>query len=114
MATTVALNAVETNIRQFIGVDHEYVFTEADGNLLTGFTLSFMVKADKEDDDAAAIITITSITIAGAVATIQIADTDTADFDPDTYYWELKRMDPGAETILGFGEFVLIRGVHRE
>ncbi len=113
MATSVSLNAVETNFRQFIGVDHEYIFTESDAVSLVGFTLSFMLKTDKDDDDAAALLTITSaIVILGTQVTVPFADTDTSSLDAGVYYWELKRTDTGAETILGYGTLTLIRGVH--
>lgn len=116
MATTVGLHAVQTHLMQFIGVDHQYVCTEADGTAMTGWTLSFMIKKRATDADAAALKTLTTaggaIGISGAVATVSVADTDTDSLDAGVYAWELKRTDTGAETVLGYGQFRLIRGVH--
>lgn len=115
MATTLPLNATQTHLTQFIGVDHQYVCTEADATEMTGWALSFMLKQRATDGDAAALVTLTTptaISISGAVATVNVADTDTDGLDPGVYAWELKRMDAGAETVLGYGRFRLVRGVH--
>lgn len=116
MATTVSLNAVQTHLSQFIGVDQQYVCTEADGTALTGYALSFMIKQRATDADAAALVTLTTaggaISISSAVATVSVADTDTDGLDAGTYAWELKRTDAGSEAVLGYGQLRLIRGVH--
>lgn len=116
MATTVALNAIQTHFSQLIGVDQDYVFTEVDGDDMTGRSMSFMLKRRPTDDDADALLTLTTgtgaITIAGDVVTVHVTDEDTDEIDPGTAFWELKRMDGGAETVTGYGQFRLIRGVH--
>jgi hypothetical protein len=116
MATTVAITAVQTHLSQFIGVDHQYVMTEADGTVLTGFALSFMIKRRASDLDADALVTLTTsggaISISGAAATVSVADTDTDSLSAGSYAWELKRTDAGAETVLGYGQLRLMRGVH--
>lgn len=107
-------NAVKTDLAQYIGTDHRFVCTEKDGVVLTGMALSFMLKRRPTDDDSAAVLTLidAAITISGAVATVAVADTDTDGIAAGVYFWELKRMDPGGETVLGHGTFRLIRGVH--
>lgn len=111
-----SLNAIPTNLELFLGEDHDFVCTETDAADMTGWALSCFVKALKDDDDAEAKIALvspTQITIVGAVATISFRKADTVDQAAGTYYWELKRMDSGAETVVGFGRFRLLRGLHR-
>ena len=115
MATSVALNAPQTALTQFVGVDHQYVCTESSATPMTGWALSFRVKRNASDPDGDAVVTLTTptaITISGAVATVKVADTDTDHVAAGPYVWELKRTDPGAETVLGYGAFRLVRGVH--
>jgi hypothetical protein len=97
-------------------VDRDYIFTETDGLSMAGWGLSWMLKAVKDEDDSSALITKTQavMTVLLAVATVTIADTDTDSLDAGVYYWELKRTDPGAESVLGYGTFTLVRGVHHE
>lgn len=113
---TVGLNAVRTDLMQFIGVDHQYVCTETDATAMTGWSLSFMIKSRASDLDPDAKVTLTTtggaIVISGEVATISVADTDTDSLTIGTYAWELKRMDAGSEAVLGYGRFSLLRGVH--
>jgi hypothetical protein len=114
--SSTTLNAVETSLIQFIGDDHQFVCTESAGTALTGFALSFTIKRRPSDLDAAALLTLTTptaITISGAVATINVADSDTDGLAEGTYHWELKRTDASAETVLGYGAYRLVRGLHR-
>lgn len=94
---------------------------------ITGFALSYMVKRDKDDADASAILTKTTaggaIVIAGSFnatpasnaqrATLTLADTDTSSLYGGLYHWELKRTDDGSETVYAYGRMTFIRGVHR-
>jgi hypothetical protein len=96
---------------------------------ITAWSLSFMYKADRADLDGAALLTKTTalggIAIAGTFdaspdptvnlqrATVSILDTDTDSMTPRIVYWELKRTDPGVETVLADGTQELRRGVHR-
>lgn len=96
---------------------------------ITAWSLSFMWKIDRADADIAALVTKTTalggIAIAGAFdaspdplinlqrATVSILDTDTDALTPRVVYWELKRTDPGVETVLADGTQELRRGVHR-
>lgn len=109
-------NAIETLISHRIGTDHQYIFTEKDAATMTGYTLSFMVKVNPFVADIEALLTLTtgggSITITNEKATLTVADTDTNTIPAGTYSWELKRMDGGQETVLGYGKFRLVRGVH--
>lgn len=116
MAKTVGIEAVETNLRQFIGVDHEYVMTETEGELLDGQALSFMVKRRLSDADAEALVTVTggAIAIAGAVVTVTVSAAQTVALSAGQYYWEIKRTNTGAKNVMGFGAFTLKRGVHRD
>lgn len=122
MATSLSVNAVETNLQYFLGTDQRFVMTDLDSQDMDGWALSFMVKKKKTDADADAKLHYTSdpsdgVTVADSVATVSVAAEDTDDpstHPPGTYYWELKRTDPGAEAVYGFGEFVMRRGVHRE
>ena len=118
----------------YLGTDFAYIFeilNEAETAALDigGWALSFMVKRDREDSDAAALITKTTgdgaIVIAGVFdavpatnqqrATVTIADSDTDPTDPamrGTKWWELKRTDAGLETVLADGTVPFRRGVH--
>jgi hypothetical protein len=113
--------AKETNLTGsnglFLGVDFTYPFTiknsaETAVVEITGWALSWMVKRYKSDADLSAILTKTTssgITISGTynsspsvntqVATVAIADTDTASLYQGLYHFELKRTDDGSETV---------------
>jgi len=114
----------------WLGSDYSYVFTikntlENACVDITGWALSFKVKRQAADHDGHAVMskaTGSGITIAGSfnadpainaqTATVTIADTDTDVLEEGTYHFELKRTDPGAETILAYGALDLIRSVH--
>jgi len=115
MSTTVSLNAPQTTLTSFIGADHQFVCTESAATVMTGWALSFRLKRHASDADADALLTLTTptaVSISGAVATINVADTDTDGIAPGTVQWELKRTDAGAETVLGYGPYRLVRGLH--
>ena len=124
--------AKQTDLSLFLGTDFNWVFTilnntETTVTNITGWALSFMVKANMNDADADALVTLTladgEIVISGTynsdidtntqVATVIIADTDTTSLEAGLRFWELKRTDAGYETILGYGQLDLIRSVHR-
>jgi hypothetical protein len=123
--------AKETAAELFIGTDHQFVFhilnDDEDAAIdITGWTLSWMVKKSLAHLDAAALLTkttVSGITIAGVYsatpgsnlqrATVAIADTDTDAFTAGDRFYELKRMDAGADTILAYGTLTVKRGVHR-
>lgn len=123
--------AKETADELFLGTDLTRTFhikdeDEAASVNITGFALSWMVKRNKSDADAAAILTKTTaaaIAIAGAFnatpssnlqrATLTLTDSDTAALYPGLYHWELKRTDDGFETVLAYGTMTFIQGVHR-
>jgi len=115
-----------------IGTDHrlEYPIASKATGLpidITGWVLSWMAKRRQSDLDAAAVLTKTTagggITITGVfnadpalnaqVARVTIADDDTAALEPYLYVCELKRIDPGFETILSSGMLNLDYAVHR-
>lgn len=109
-------NAVKTPLAQFIGVDHQYVCTEANATDMTGWSLSFMIKSRASDADGSALVTLTTggggIGISTTTATVSVADTDTDNLPAGLYHWELKRTDSGSEAVVGYGPFSLMRGVH--
>ena len=115
-----------------LGTDFAYVFeilneTETAALDIGGWALSFMVKSDREDHDAAALVTKTTaaggIVIAGVFdaapatnaqrATVTLEDSDTDATMRGTKWWELKRTDAGLETILAYGTVPFRRGVHQ-
>ena len=116
----------------FQGEDHTFVLTilnaaETAAIDITTWTLSWMVKRYTSDADAAALITKTAaasgIVISGVfnsvpatntqIATVTLDDTDTTAIGEGLYHHELKRTDAGFETILAYGAFELVQGVHR-
>lgn len=123
--------AKEVNTRLELGKDHAFAFTilndtETAAVDITTWQLSFMVKRRLSDLDANALITKTTpsgILVDGdfdpspivntQVATVSIADTDTANLAPGLAYYELERSDSNAETPLASGTIELFRGVHR-
>lgn len=91
---------------------------------ITGYALSFMVKDDLADLDAAAVLTKTTgsgITITGsyhqnpnsntqrAVVALTAANVTIAQ---RTYWWELKRTTSGSETRLAYGLLNVGQTVH--
>lgn len=87
---------------------------------ISGWTLSFKLKARLEDPDASALISkitgagITLTTPASGVATVALTDTDTDTLgEGKTYYHELKRTGDGVEAILSQGQVNLRQSVHR-
>lgn len=123
--------AKETAAPLRLSVDFSYPFhikNEAEDTSIdiTGWALSWMVKANLSDLDAAAILTKTTadgIAIAGTfdaiparntqLATVTVADTDTDRLSRGLYVYELKRTDAGLETTLASGTIEFIRTVHR-
>jgi hypothetical protein len=92
---------------------------------MTGWSLSWMLKRSPYHADSEALLTKTTptgIVITGTFhatpaqnqqrATVTIADTDTENLPAGAWPYELKRTDPGAETILAYGLVELVRSVH--
>jgi hypothetical protein len=125
--------AKETHDDVFLGTDFERVFhiknDDEDTSIdITGWTLSYMVKRHHDQADNLALLEFTTtagdITIAGAFdatpstntqrATLFVGDDETdTEINPGMYHWELKRTDPGFETVLCYGTLECIQGVHR-
>lgn len=115
----------------FQGTDFTYPFTIKNGAEtacvdITGWALSWMVKRYQSDADLSALVTKTTvagIVISGVfnsvpatntqIATVTVDDTDTTAIPEGLYHHELKRTDNGFETVLAFGAFALVQGVHR-
>ena len=108
----------------FTNEDKQFVFsiTQPDGVAaqdVTGWNLSWLLKAHKNDADTAAKITKTTLsgialtTPLSGVVTVTISDTDTLALAPGNYYHELKRTDDGSETVLSYGSAALLRSLHR-
>ena len=105
----------------FLGEDKdlEFVIYQEDGVTvqdITGWALEWVLRVEDDDTGAAVISKTTSSGIAlttptSGVATVTIADTDTADLTVGTYRHALKRTDDGAETILAWGDCVLRQAV---
>lgn len=114
----------------FLNTDRTEVFsilniTETAATNITGWALSWMLKRRQTDLDADALLTKTTaggIAISGVfnsvpatntqVATVTLAAADTKALPAGDWYFELKRTDAGFETVLAYGSFALVRGVH--
>lgn len=123
--------AIEHNIESsdewFLGEDKSLIFTiyQSDGSTaqnIAGWSMSWMLKRHRDDEDAEALITKTTssgialTTPASGICTVTVADTDTEtspEVGEGNYFHELKRTDAGFETVLSFGRCRLRRGVHR-
>jgi hypothetical protein len=120
--------ATESNIgfgdHYFTGEDKlvSFAITNSAGAVqdITGWALSWMVKADPLDDDEDALVTKVSgdgVAITNGPAglgAVTVEDDDIAALAGDTrYYHELKRTDAGLETVLIYGTFRLSQAVHR-
>lgn len=125
--------AKETHDDIFLGTDFERVFhikndAETASIDINGWALSWMVKRKADHTDLQALLTKTTaggaIVIGGVFnatpasnlqrATLSVADTDTdTTINPGMYFWELKRTDAGFETVLAYGTFECVQGVHR-
>ena len=108
----------------FIGEDKSLVVTIFQSNKITvqditGWTLSWRLKASLDDADASALLTKTTAsgialtTPTSGICTITILDTDTDALNPGTHFHELKRTTADSETVLATGRCVLKRAVHR-
>jgi hypothetical protein len=122
--------AKATNLRLFLGEDHQFVFTTLNAAEtlavdITGWTLSWMIKRYTSDADLSALLektTAAGIAISGVfnsvpatntqVATVTILDTETSPLPEVLAQYELKRMDAGFETVLAYGTLELVRAVH--
>lgn len=115
--------ALEANVQFFTGEDKILSFTiyQSDGSTaqnITGWSLSWMVKADKTDEDDEALVTKSGagVTITNGAAgqcSVTVEDSDIAALVGGTrYYHELKRTDAGLETVLSYGTFRLTQAVH--
>lgn len=124
--------AKETRLNPlFLNTDKAYVFhvkneAETAAIDITGWALSFMIKRDKTNADASALVskaTSSGIVIAGTYnadpavntqrATVTVLDTDTDDLSSGRCPWEFKRTDDGFEAVLGFGTVDLTKSVHK-
>lgn len=122
---------LETHITVFLGTDRQFRVhvLNADGSAavdVTGWALSFKIKAHAQDPDTRAYLakdtTGGTVTIGGIFdsdrlvntqrVTVAIDDTDTDDIPLDRGVWELKRTDAGFETVLGYGPVTFIRSIH--
>lgn len=125
--------AKQTSDSIFLGTDFQRVFEIRDDDEtaaidISGWAISWMVKRFKDQADNVALLTKTTtgghITIGGSFnadptvntqrATLSVLDTDTdTAINDGMYWWELKRTDAGFETVLAYGSFECIQGVHR-
>ena len=124
------VGGIQTTIDLDYGCDHALAFTvytddtETTIRDITGYALSFMVKTNLADADAAAVITKTTgagIVISGSyhqnpnsntqVATVTISAAN-ATISQRSYWWELKRTTSGSETRLAHGLLNLGETVH--
>jgi hypothetical protein len=107
----------------FAGEQKDLVFTifQTDDTTpqdISGWGLSWMLKRNPRDADAAAVLHkttalggVTLTTPATGICTVTVEDQET-DGLGGTYYHELKRVDPGAEAVLSYGRAVLQDGLH--
>jgi len=113
----------DKRLRMRIAVDGSVLADILDGTAdrenTVGWSLSWMVKRHKTDDDDAAIITKTSplgIVAVDASAgewDVVLSASDVALILGDRQYWhELKRTNAGFKTVLTQGRFTLRQSVH--
>lgn len=80
---------------------------------ITGWTLSFMVKDDRDDPDVDALITkdlVISTPASGAAAlALTAADTD---IDPGTFYFDIKIVPMGGSPRTIEGTFIISQRTH--
>lgn len=123
--------AKQTALQLFQGEDRRFIFTVLDNTEtaavdIAAWTLSWMLKRYKSDPDGSALVTKTTgtgIAVSGVynivpatntqIATVTVDDTDSIAVPGGLYAHELKRMDPGFETVLSHGTFNLEQGVIR-
>lgn len=119
--------AKETDLSLFLGESRDLEFditnvAETQAIDISGWTLSFMVKARLSDPDASALITKSPASIAGAFdsdpavnsqrASINLERSDSTSLTAGLRYWELKRTNTGVQTVVARGRLILRRGVH--
>lgn len=121
--------ATEQNIgpddHYFSGEDKRlpFVIYQSDGVTpqdITGWSLSWMVKAARTDADADALLTLTTdgaeitlTTPATGAGEVEVDESDIADMAASTrYFHELKRIDSGFKTVLIHGTLRLGQAVH--
>lgn len=111
----------------FTNSDHEFdfeVFQKNDVTRqdITGWPLLFLVKRHPKDQDAAAVITKSTLDSPSDIAitdasqgevTVSILRADTRALPAQTYYFELKRIQPGEYTPLSVGKAVLRQSLQR-
>ena len=124
------VGGIQSTIDLDYGCDHTLTFTvytdtsETTIRDITGYALSFMVKTNLADADAAAVVTKTvgsGIAITGSfhqnpnsntqAATVTITAAN-ATMAQRSYWWELKRTTTGSETRLAYGLLNLGQTVH--
>lgn len=72
---------------------------------ITGWTIVFTV-AEVSNSTSKLITASGSITVAASgTFSVSIADTDTDNIAPGTYFWDVWRTDAGLERCLGYGAF---------
>jgi hypothetical protein len=99
----------------FIGEDRTFRFTVFDETgavqNISGWTLEWVLR--ERPWGAQALITKTTgagITItnaAGGVCEMTLADDDTINLPPGTYFYTFRRTNAGSETVLAFGDAIL-------
>jgi len=119
---------IETSLEYWLGTDKVYEFITYTSSAKTtirdvsGFTTHFMVKRNRGDADAAALLSVAG-SVSGSFhptpatntqkisVTIDDETTDT-EIAQAFAHWELKRMDAGFEGVMAFGQIALRRAVH--
>lgn len=105
----------------FTGEDKDLVFTVYSSNAqtaaqnITGYTITWMLKAKRGAADADALLTKTATltTAASGICTVSLTDDDISTLVGEKrYFHELKRTDSGNETVLSYGTFTLQQAVH--
>jgi hypothetical protein len=102
----------------FTGEDKTLAFTvyEDDGVSLqdiTGYTLAWQLRVARDSVADALTKDGAAITITNGPqgeCEVEVARADTLALEPGTYWHELIRTDSGAETVLTYGDAVLMKG----
>lgn len=108
----------EITVYQRTATDAEILAGTGTAQNISGWSLSWMLKKLKTDEDSAALITKTTLSgivltdAVNGVCTVTVDDVDTDALVAGLYHHELKRTDAGFEAVLTFGTANLQRSVH--
>lgn len=98
----------------FCGEDKLIDFTVRSNRLIqdiTGYSIEFRMSVSEENTTSVLTLDAALSDPENGLCRVTVADTDTDDIDPDTYYYQLWRVDDDAEAVLAHGDAVLLPAV---